>query len=133
MPSFYAMLSKHASFGRSIKDEHLCYWGCQGGAFKSKSPFRYASVDRRGFIQEGRSRFNISSACPMIQYHKWRCKFGSQLDNPEMRWALNVWIAFPPIRDRCNPGGKSCCVAPSYLINSFIRSDNSLLLMVRCG
>ena len=59
--------------------------GARGVRLKSKSLLRYASEDRRGFMQDRHRRFNVSSAYLMKLYHKWRGKFGSQLESTAMR------------------------------------------------
>ena len=38
IPPFHPMLCQRASFGRSLKNEHSCSRGCQGGAVKIKVP-----------------------------------------------------------------------------------------------
>ena len=100
--------------------------GARGVQLKSKALLRYDYANMRWFIQDGRRRFNVSSACLMRRYHKWREKFGLQLEIPAMRGALNFWITISSIKDRCRPGGTTWCVAPNYLINFFMREDHSL-------
>ena len=110
------------------------FLGVPGGVrFKSKSPFRYASADRRGFMQAVHRRFNVISACWMILFHKWREKFVSQIKSPAMSWTLKVWIYLYAISDWCNLGVTSFRVAPDSLVISFVRSDHWLSSMFSHG
>ena len=96
---------------------------------KSKFLFRYASTDRRGFMRAGRRIFKISSACRISHSHRWRDKFGLQLESHVIRWSLKVLISISSIRACCKPVGTFWCVSPASLIKCFIRSEHLLSSM----
>ena len=62
IPDLNSMRSPGAMSGGGFKDDHLGARRHKWSFVKSKAPLSWASEDRRGLIQEGRIRFNISVA-----------------------------------------------------------------------
>ena len=96
---------------------------------KSKFLFRYSSTDRQGFMRAGRRIFKISSACRISRSHRWRDKFGLQLESHVIRWSLKVLIYISSKKVWCKPVGTFWCVSPASLIKYFIRSEHLLSSM----
>ena len=66
-----------------------------------------ASADIWGFNLSGRRSLMVSTTCWIRGHNKCNGNLGSQLDNPEIKWFLNVWISRSAMRAGCRPGGTS--------------------------
>ena len=67
------------------------------------------------------------------RHHKCNGNLGLHLDNPEIKWCLNVWIVPLTMRAWCRPGGGSCFWAPGERMEFFIPAEHLLSRMCRCG
>ena len=108
-----------------------------GGAnrvlLKPKAPFRKASDNMWGFNLAGRRMLRVSTDFQMRRHHKCKEKMGSQIDNPSIKWCLNVWIDRLETRAWCRPGGTSLCWDPAERMKFFMPFGNSLYIMCRRG
>ena len=62
--------------------------GARGVQLKYKALLKWDSADRRGFMWDNWSRFNVSVAFKMSLSQRCNRKEGSQLLIPEIRWSL---------------------------------------------
>ena len=60
---------------------------------KSNWPKRCAYANKFGFTVDSYSKFKVRKACGRRQLHSTIGKSGWRVDNPALKWFLNVWIA----------------------------------------
>ena len=112
VPDIHSMLGKFVPVPLPLKNKDFFSGVDRGVQLKSNSPFRKVLVNRWWFNHSGRRRLRVSTACWIRQHHNCNRNLGSQLDNPSIKWCLDVWISRSRMRARYRPGGTSWCCAP---------------------